>query len=68
MKLVQNYRADGTTPTDDEINQCIKIANREDCIVQLEWFFPYSGRYSVDIVKGMTYETVKNKLPECYPI
>ena len=40
MKLVQNYKADGTTLTDDEINLCIEIANREDCIVQLEWVFP----------------------------
>ena len=61
MKLVQNYRADGRTPTDDEINQCIEIANREDCIVHLEWVFSYSGRYSVDIIKGMTYEVIKNK-------
>ena len=68
MKLVQNYRADESTPTDDEINQCIEIANREDCIVHLEWFFPYSERYSVDIIKGMTYEVIKNKLPECYPV
>ena len=68
MKLVQNYRADGKIPTDDEINQCIEIANREDCIVHLEWVFPYSGRYSVDIVKGMAYEAVKNKLPKCYPV
>lgn len=68
MKLVRNYRTDGKTPTDDEINQCIEIANREDCIVHLEWFFPYSGRYKVDIIKGMTYETVKNKLPKYYPV
>ena len=68
MKLVQNYRADGRTPTDDEINQCIEIANRDDCIVCLEWYFPYSGRYSVNIVKGTTYEEVKNKLPKCYPV
>lgn len=68
MKLVQSYRADGRTPTDDEINQCIEIANREDCIVHLEWFYPYSGKYSVDINKGTTYETVKNKLPKCYSV
>ena len=61
MKLVQNYRADERTPTDDEINQCIEIANRED-------FSTYSGRYSVDIIKGMTYEVIKNKLPKCYPV
>lgn len=69
MKLVQNYRADERTSTDDEINQCIEIANREDCIVHLEWVFStYSGRYSVDIIKGMTYEVIKNKLPKCYPV
>lgn len=68
MKLVQNYRADERIPADYEINQCIEIANREDCIVHLEWVFPYSGRYSVDIIKGITYEVVKNKLPKCYQI
>lgn len=69
MKLVKNYRADGKIPTDDEINQCIEISNRKDCIVHLEWVFsPYSGRYSVDIIKGMTYEVIKNKLPKCYPV
>lgn len=68
MKLVQSYRADGRIPTDDEINQCIEIVNRDDCIVNLEYYFPYSGRYSVDIVKGMTYTEIKNKLPKCYPV
>lgn len=68
MKLVKNYKADERIPNDNEINQCIEIANKENCIVHLEWYFPRSGRYSVDIVSDMTYEEVKNKMPQSYPV
>ena len=68
MKAIKNYMADDQIPNDQEINQCIQIANTENCIVHLEWYFPYSGFYSVNIIKGMTYEDVQNKIPRSYPV
>lgn len=43
MKLVKEYLCDGRTPTDDEIWESLQIANKEDCLVKLRWFFPYNG-------------------------
>ncbi len=68
MKLIKEYLCDDHIPSDEEILQGIEIANSEDCIVRLKWFFPYSGQYKLHITKGMTLEDCKDKLPKCYPL
>ena len=68
MKLIKEYECDARTPSDEEILHGIEIANSEDCIVKLKWFFPYSGWYSLSIQKGMSFEECKNKLPKVYPV
>ena len=68
MKLVKEYLCDDSIPNDEEIKECIEIANAEDCIVKLKWFFPYSGWYELKVSKGMTFEECKSKLPKCYPV
>lgn len=60
--------ADNRIPNDQEINQCIQIANTEDCIVHLEWHFPYSGFYSINITKGMTLKEIQDQMPNIYPV
>ena len=45
MKFVKEYQCDSRTPSDEEINECLDIAEKEDCIVKLRWYFPYSGWY-----------------------
>lgn len=68
MKLIKNYKCDNTTPTNEEIREGMCIAQSEDCIVRLNWFFPYSGHYKLDITSGMTFEDCCDKLPKIYPI
>ena len=69
MKLVKDYMCDDIRPTDEEILECIDIANKEEnCIVRLNWYFPYSGKYKLEINKGDTFEECKSKLPKSYPV
>lgn len=68
MKLIKEYQCDSRSPTDEEILEGMKISKSEKCIVRLNWFFPYSGHYHLDIIEGMTFEDCKNKLPKVYPV
>ena len=68
MKLIKEYLCDSTTPSDEEIMECLYIVNREDCIVKLKWFFPYNGWHWLYIKNGMTFEDCKGKLPKVYGI
>ncbi len=68
MKLIKNYKCDSSTPSDEEIKEGLDIASTEHCIVRLNWFFPYSGHYHMDITEGMTFEECKEKLPKRYPV
>ena len=67
MRLVKEYRCDDRTPSDDEIRECLEIV-KEDCIVKLRWYFPYSGWYELFIDSSMTFEECKNKLPKRYGV
>lgn len=68
MKLVKEYLCDDSLPNEEEIKECMEIANEEDCIVRLRWFFTYSGWYELNIIKGMTFEECKDGLPKYYPV
>lgn len=68
MKLVKTYVADSNVPSNAEIADCIDIATTEDCIVRLEWFFPYSGKHSADITYEMSLEEVKSKISKRYSV
>lgn len=59
MKQIKSYLCDNRTPTDEEIMQCVEIANAEDCIVELTWYFSYS-ECKLNISKDMTFEKCKN--------
>lgn len=68
MKLIKEYLCDSSTPNNEEIKECIEVANKEDCIVRLRWFFEYSGWYELNVTKGMTFEECKDQLPKYYTI
>lgn len=68
MKLVKEYLCDDGTPSDEEIRKVLEIVKKEDCIVKLRWFFPYSGRYELYITKDMSFEECMDALPKCYPV
>lgn len=61
MKIVKEYICDNRIPTDDEIIECIDIANKENCIVKLKWFFPYNGWHKLHINENMSFDDCKNK-------
>lgn len=67
MKLIKEFECE-MQPTDEEIKIGMKIANEEDCIVNLNWLFPYSGWYSIKIEKGHSFDECKKQIPSCYPL
>ena len=68
MKLVKEYLCDNKTPSDDEIETCIKLVNYENCIIKLKWFYPHNGWHERYIKKGMTFEEVKDSIPKRYVV
>ena len=68
MKLVKEYLCDNRTPSNEEVKDCIKIANEEDCVVKMKWFFLYNGWHERYIKKDMTCEEVKDSLPTVYGV
>lgn len=67
MVLIKEYQCNSTTSKEEEIREGLKIATDEHCIVRLNWFFPCSGHYHLDITEGMTFDDCNGKLPKCYP-
>ena len=43
MNYIKEYLCDKRTPSDEEIQECLEIVNKEDCIVKLTWFVRYNG-------------------------
>lgn len=68
MKYIKEYLCDKRTPLDEEIRECLEIANKEDCIVKLTWFYPYNGWHKLFVKNGMTFEECKDKLPKVYGV
>ena len=68
MKYVKEYLCDKGTPSDEEIQECLEIVNKEDCIVKLTWFVRYNGWHNLLIKDGMTFEECKDKLPKFYGV
>lgn len=68
MKLVKEYLCDNSTPSDEEVKDCIRIAKEEDCVVKMKWHFPYNGWHERYIKKDMTFEEVNDSLPTIYGV
>ena len=68
MKYIKEYLCDKGTPSDEEIQECLEIVNKEDCVVKLTWFVRYHGWHKLHIKNGMTFEECKDKLPKFYGI
>ena len=64
MPLVQikQFKTAFVTPSDDEIREGIAIADRERCIVRIDYFVPYSGMYNLDIEPGSTLEGCRSRI------
>ena len=68
MKYIKEYLCDKETPSDEEIQECLEIVNKEDCIIKLTWFVRYNGWHNLLIKNGMTFEECKDKVPKIYGV
>ena len=68
MKYIKEYLCDKETPSDEEIQECLEIVNKEDCVVKLTWFVRYNGWHNLLIKNGMTFEECKDKVPKFYGV
>ena len=60
MKLIKEYRIDGKTVTDEELQECIDISNKENCIVRLIFGYMNNGMpYAINIPKNTEFEKLK---------
>ena len=56
-----------TTPTLDDIKECVSIAKENDCIVKLNWTMKWSGHYARCIrATDDPQEFYDTKLPKVY--
>lgn len=69
MKKLLQYICDyDYVPNDDEIKECLRIANEKHCVIRLEWNVRYSGRFQMTIREEMTLEECKQRLPKVYGV
>lgn len=71
MKRVEMYMLEevGQKPTLDDIKECVRIADERNCIVQLHWVMPYSGKFIRNILPGEDALHYFNKyIPKRYSV
>lgn len=68
MRKIIEYQSDYNNPSREEIEEAVKIANLDQSIVKLKWYFPYSGNYSVLIYPEDSIEDIENKIPRTYGV
>ena len=69
MKRVKLYILEeiDQTPTLEDIQECVRIADGDDCIVKLLWTVRYSGKFERLIYPGTDPEDFfKNVIPHNY--
>lgn len=69
MKLIKEFISDARYPSNDEVKECLKIVDDENCIIKLQWK-PTTGsrtKYTLTITKGMTFEECVNNINSTRP-
>lgn len=61
MKLIKEFLCDGQSPTNDEIERCLKAVKNENCVINLYWMIPPSGMCCILIKDGMSFEDCLNQ-------
>lgn len=60
------------TPTEEDIEKCVKISNEEHLRVWIHWFGPdnvyYGGYHQLFINPGSTFDEVWNRIPKVYAV
>lgn len=71
MLEVKTYMLDemDQTPTLEDIKECVEIAKRDNCVVNLLWYKQYSGKYSRYIWANNDPQEYFNKhIPRIYGV
>ena len=63
---IKGFLCDGLSPTDEEIEECIKVVENENCAIVLYWIAINSQMYNIFIRKGITFEECKEQIPKYY--
>lgn len=54
------------SPSDNDIKECIELAKKDNCVINLVWTLKWSGHFSRYIHPNSTFEDIKNTMPRCY--
>ena len=63
---IKEFLCDGSSPTDEEIEKCIKTVENENCAIILYWIAINSQIYNIFIRKGTTFEECIEQIPRFY--
>ena len=67
IKPIKEFWCNGH-PSKDDLQECIEIANKEDCIIHLKWFIQYNGWNDRYIHPNSNLEEILDKLPKIYGV
>ena len=70
MKEIKYYIADKRTPSNEELEECLKLKKQNpNCLICLKWFFPYNGWHQLYFDEDInTIEDCKNNMPKRYGV
>ena len=66
MRLIKEFLCDGSSPTNEEIDKCIRATKNENCVIFLHWIAVNSQMYSIIIREGTTFEECIEQIPKYY--
>ena len=62
------YSSNRKYGTDEEIKECIKTVENENCAIILYWIAINSQMYNIFIRDNMTFEECIEQIPKFYPM
>ena len=68
MRHIKEFLCDGSYPTNEEIEKCIRAAKNENCVIFLRWIAVNSQMYSIFIEEGSTSEECMKQIPSIIPM
>ena len=68
MRHIKEFLCDGSYPTNEEIEKCIRAAKNENCVIFLRWIAVNSQMYSIFIEEGSTFEECMKQIPSFIPM
>ena len=66
MKQIKEFLCDGSYPTNEEIEKCIRAAKNENCVIFLRWVAVNSQMYNILIREETTFEECIEQISKFY--